>query len=302
MAGIVAGNVMSPTIRSHDITMPAKLRNLVQAAQKPEIKISLASRKKTYCTLDTIEGTVSITALVDTPFDVVDIEFIGTSRTYVERLTTAASFSGRSEAFHQFLKLRQPGLHRHYPEHGAFKAGQTYEFPFVFVVPQQLLPRMCQHKITNSFVRNAHMTLPPTFGDREQAKSANIPDDMAPEMASVRYGIFAKVSNVNVHDDETFRVSIASRTRRLRVIPAVDEQPPTAVGGEASDHIMRKEKVVKKGMLKGKIGSVVMELRSRNRYGSEHRTTPSAEPPPWRQSCFASTLRTRALHLQNSAA
>ena len=102
--------------------MPSKLRSLVQA-QKPEIKIAFQSTKKTYTTLDCIEGMVTVTAPVDIRFDDIDVEFVGTSRTYVERLTTAAAASGRSEAFHQFLKLSQPGMHHYYPENDVLKAG-----------------------------------------------------------------------------------------------------------------------------------------------------------------------------------
>ena len=201
--------------------MPSKLRNMMLLAQRPDIKIHLASRKKVYSTLDTIEGTVTITPTSDTPFDAVDIEFLGTSRTYVERLTTAAAVSGRSEAFHQFLKLSQPDLDEHYPEERVLKAGQAYDFPFVFAVPQQLLLRVCSHKVQNPAVRDAHLQLPPTFGDREQAKSCDVPDDMAPEMAGVRYGIFVRLSKVKTLEEDTCRISLASKARRVRILSLI---------------------------------------------------------------------------------
>lgn len=261
--------------------MPAKLRHLVQA-QKPDIKINLASGKRTYTTLDKIEGTISITAPVDTHFDAVDIEFIGTCRTYVERLTTAAAVSGRSEAFHQFLKLTQPGLQQHYPGNSILKAGQTYDFAFVFVVPQQLLPRICQHKIHNPAVRDAHLQLPPSLGDKDPKNKLDALDDMAPDMATVRYGVFARVSKVKTHDDEIFRVSLTSKARKLRIIPATDEQPPVNVDGADNEYVMRKEKTIRKGMLKGKLGTLVMEaaqpqsLRLRSESNAECRTTTMA--------------------------
>ncbi|KAK0354667.1 hypothetical protein LTR91_011557 [Friedmanniomyces endolithicus] len=263
------------------LAMPARLRSLVMA-QKPEIKITLASRKKVFTTLDTIAGTVTITAPEDTPFDNLDIEFLGTSRTYVERITTAAAAAGRSEAFHQFLKLVQPGLQEHYPVDGILKAGQAYDFAFIFVVPQQLLPRICQHKTHNPAIRDAHLSLPPTFGDREQSKACDIADDMAPEMASVRYGIFARLWKNKLHDDEMCRFSLVSKARRLRIVPALEEAPPLAVGGEESEYTMRKVKTVRKGVLKGKLGSLVMEaaqpqaLRLRSSNESECRTTTMA--------------------------
>ena len=59
------------------LNMPARLRSLVQA-QKPEIRINFVTKKKTYTTLDRIEGTIAVTAPIDTPFDTLDIEFVGT--------------------------------------------------------------------------------------------------------------------------------------------------------------------------------------------------------------------------------
>ncbi|KAK5689104.1 hypothetical protein LTR17_026520 [Elasticomyces elasticus] len=219
--------------------MPSKLQSLM-LAQKPDIKINLASRKKVFSTLDTIEGAVTITAPKDIQFESIEIEFLGTSRTFVDRFTPVASVSGRSEATHQFLKLVQPGLQEYCPANGILKAGKSYYFPFLFVVPQRLLSHVCQHKIHNPTIRDAHLQLPPTFGDREQAKTCDVPDDMAPEMAMVRF-------------------SLGSRARRLRIVPAVQEQPPLDAAGAKSEYIMRREKTIRKGMLKGKLGSLVME-------------------------------------------
>ena len=258
--------------------MPARLRNLVQT-QKLDIKINLHSRKKTYTTSDKIDGVVSVTALADTAFDAVEVEFVGTARTYVERLTTAAAVSGRAEAFHQFLKLTQPGLQQLYPEDRILRAGQTYDFPFIFVIPQQLLPRVCQHKVHNPAVRDAHLLLPPTFGDDKDI--VDEADDMAPDMASIRYGVFAQVSRVKTSGDDTYKISLASKARKVRVVPAVDEQPPLAVGGDdaESEYVMRKEKTIRKSVLKGKLGTLVMEaaqpqsLRLRAPGQPESRTT-----------------------------
>ncbi|KAF2770205.1 hypothetical protein EJ03DRAFT_76511 [Teratosphaeria nubilosa] len=239
--------------------MPSKLRKLV-APQKINIKINLASRQKTWTTKDRIEGSVSITPPTDTRFDEIEIEFVGTSRTYVERLTTAAAVSGRSQAFHQFLKLQQPGLPGQYPEDGILKAAQTYDFSFVFVIPQQLLPRVCRHKIASEAVREAHLCLPPTLGDKDVANTKNALDDMAPDMVSVRYGIFCSISRVKTHDDnEPSKITLASKARKLRVIPAISELPPLDVGGEGSEYVLRREKNIRKGMLKGKLGVLSME-------------------------------------------
>ena len=274
---------MSPTtssvgLRDSGFIMPLKIRSLVQA-QKPEIKITLQSNKKTHTTLDRIEGVVSVTAPIDTNFDAIDIEFVGTSRTYVERLTTAAAASGRSEAFHQFLKLTQPGLQQLYPEDLVLKAGQTYEFPFIFAVPQQLLMRVCQHTVSSDAVREAHYHLPPTFGDKDLSSRQKIRDDMAPDMASIRYGVFVKITEVKTRGEDIWRTSVASKARRIRVVPVASEQPPLDVHQEDGEYIMRKEKTVRKGMLKGKLGTLVMEaqqpqsLQMRSYHNPDSQTT-----------------------------
>lgn len=248
----------TPTL-AEAMNMSSRLRSLVQAP-KPDISFQLSSRKKTYTTLDRIEGVVTVVAPVDTNFDSVEIEFIGTSRTFVERMTSAAAASGRSEAFHQFLKLSQPGLHELYPEDLVLRAGQPYRFPFVFAIPEQLLPRICSHKVKNEAVRQAHLRLPPTFGDRDLgARSADNLDDIAPDMASIRYGIFAKVTELRVHKENVWRSTIASKARRVRVIPAVEEQPPLDVHEDEGEYLMRRERAIRKSLFKGKTGTLVME-------------------------------------------
>ena len=262
------------------ITMPGKLRNLYQS-QKPEITISIHDRKEAYTTLDKIEGVVSITTVQDLSFDDIEIEFVGSSRTYVERLTTAAAVSGRSEAFHQFLKLQQPRLHNAYPRDRILKANQKYEFPFVFVIPAQLLPRICQHPVLSPTLRDVHLQLPPSFGDKESALGARAVDDMVPDMASIRYGIFARLTKNKIDRDEVIRATIVAKAKRLRVMPAVNEQPPLDIYDQNSEFIPRKERTVRKGVLKGKLGTLVVEtsqppsmrLQARNSQSSDTTST-----------------------------
>lgn len=254
--------------------MQSKLRNLYQA-QKPDISIVLNNKRTTYTTLDKLEGVVNITAPTDTSFDDVEIEFVGTSRTYVERLTTAAAISGRSEAFHQFLKLQQPRMQQHYPENKILEAGKTYSFPFLFVVPQQLLPRVCQHRVVSPSLRDQHLQVPPSFGDRDGALKKDALDDMVPDMASIRYGVFARVSKMKPAESGTTRTTIISKARRLRIVPASDEQPPLDVSSDDAEYTMRKERTIRKGVLKGKQGTLVMQasqppsMRLRARSDSE---------------------------------
>jgi len=233
--------------------------------KRPEIKIHLNSQRKVYSTLDKIDGIAEVTTPVDTPFSEITIEFVGTSRTYVERMSTAAAMSGKSEAYHNFLRLEQPNLERLYPLDKILKAGQTYRLPFVFVVPQQMLLRSCNHKTVHDNVRDGHLLLPPTFGDRELASKEGTLDDMAPEMASVRYGVFVKIQKlVSDGEQQPKRYQIASKARRLRIVPAVEELPPLDVEDDQgdrqkTDYYTRREKKLKKGILKSKLGTLLME-------------------------------------------
>jgi hypothetical protein len=251
---------------AHMPSMPnmPKLRNPLHST-KPEITIHLNSRRKIYSTMDKIEGTVTIKPIVDTEFDDVEIDFIGTSRTFVERYTTAAAISGRSEAYHNFLRLSQPGLDKLYEEDRAertLKAGKTYEYEFLFKVPYRLIERICKHKVNNMSVKEAHYQLPPSLGDQELSSRDGTLDDMAPEMASVRYGIFVRVVKMEGPDEKSTHV--AAKARRIRVVPAVEEAPPLDVKGMLEDDIkteycVRKEKKLKKGLILGNLGTLVME-------------------------------------------
>lgn len=257
---------MSDPLRSgSDAGNMQRLRSLYHG-QKPDIKIVLHNKQKSFTTHEKLEGVVSIVSPCDISFDDIDVEFVGTSRTYVERLTTAAAISGRSEAFHQFLKLQQPGLPELYPEGRVLVAGHKYDFPFVFVIPDQLLPRICQHRVVSDTVRNAHLNLPPSLGcgsagDREEgdAEDKAMHDDMCPEMASIRYGVFAKVSRNKEQGGEIVRTTIESKAKRVRVMPARGEEPPLDTEGKESEYTMRRERMIRKGVLKGKLGTLVME-------------------------------------------
>lgn len=264
-------------------SIPNILGGASTTKKKPEIKIHLNSQRKVYSTLDKIDGCAEITAPVDTPFGELSIEFIGTTRTFVDRMSTAAAVSAKSEAYHNFLRLEQPGLERAYPRDKILKAGETYRFHFVFAVPQQMLLRSCNHKTVHDNVRDAHLLLPPTFGDRELAGKDGTLDDMAPEMASVRYGVFVKLYKLVDDGDKVKRYPLSTKARRMRIVPAVEELPPLDVGDNQddrsrSDYYTRREKKLKKGILKSKLGTLVMEAEQPK---SLHLNAPdSVEKPP----------------------
>ncbi|KAF2681140.1 hypothetical protein K458DRAFT_372635 [Lentithecium fluviatile CBS 122367] len=229
---------------------------------QPTIEIALdesrhgtqGSYVTSYSTMDTIEGTVAITAPHDTRFEDIQIAFTGTSQVYVDRLTTTPSMSGRTEAQHRFLTLKQPVDDADLPLPRILMAGKKYTFPFYFTVPSQLLPRACSHTVASDYVRETHLMLPPSLGDAELSGFGGVLlDDMAPDMSKVIYAI--KVRITQFHEGEGKMSIVAEKMRKVRVKPAFEEQPPLNVDGNP-EYRLRQEKAIRKGLFKGKMGTL----------------------------------------------
>ncbi|GAB7351674.1 hypothetical protein MBLNU459_g2271t1 [Dothideomycetes sp. NU459] len=230
--------------------MSSKLRALALGS-KPHIDIVLDAPKRAYSTLDQIAGKVEITAPVNTRFEDVEIQLNGTSSTLIERLYATPAMSSGTSAKHQFLKLAQPMPESAYPQPRVFEAGRTYDFPFIFVVPRHLLPRICNHGVAHDSVRDCHVQLLPSLGGDSTI------DDIAPEMANVRYQITARVLAASEYSSE--QQNLAHKAKTVRILPAFDEQPPVNIEDPESEFIMRREKTIKKGLFKGKLGSLIAE-------------------------------------------
>ena len=235
-----------------------------RGSKRPSIEITLTDGQQdafvpSYSSLDEINGEVAVTAPVDTKFDQIYITFEGIAKTYVEKIATSSPTNGRTEAFQCFLRLVQPMDETSLPETGVAEAGKTYRLPFNFVVPERLLPQACDHLRDNETVQDAHLHLPPSLGDPlTAALGKTLMDDMSPDMAIVSYAI--KVRMTNGRGCTGKLAMIAEESKKVRVVPAVDEQPPLSVqGGFQDDYKLRKEKDIRKGIFKGKLGRLVME-------------------------------------------
>lgn len=233
---------------------------------KPKVNISIILNDQqhafvpSYTSLDEISGKVSITAQSDTIFDQVYITFEGSARTSVERVAPTPPTSGRAEAFQSFLRLVQPMDDAAFPDPRVLQEGRTYSFPFMFKVPEQLLPQACTHQRENDAVLEEHLTLPPSLGDPMLASEDGklLLDDMAPDMGVITYAL--KVRVTKGRGPRGKHMVFAEGSRKLRVVPARPERPPLSVReGQADDYRLRKEKDIRKGMLKGKLGRLIME-------------------------------------------
>ncbi|ORY16527.1 hypothetical protein BCR34DRAFT_597542 [Clohesyomyces aquaticus] len=241
-----------------------KVRNIAHYGQ-PQIDIHLDGSHgphgryiTSFSTMDTITGTVSVTAPHDMRFEDIEIAFTGTAQVFVDRLTTSPSVSGRTEATHRFLALKQPITEADLPQPRTLAAGKKYVFPFTFTVPSQLLPRSCAHAVASDHVRETHLMLPPSLGDPSLAgHSGALLDDFAPEMSKIVYGI--KVRVTQVHEADGKLSLLAEKLRKVRVKPAFEEQPPLNVDPADPEYKVRREKAIKKGLFKGKLGTITAQ-------------------------------------------
>ncbi|KAE8823329.1 hypothetical protein HRS9139_09738 [Pyrenophora teres f. teres] len=206
-----------------------------------------------YSSMDTLNGTVTITAPHDACFEDIDIAFTGTSQVYVDTMTTTPTMTGRTEAKHRFLTLRQPINESSFPTPRIFEAGKAYKFPFTFTIPSQLLPKACLHNVISDQVREQHLLLPPSIGDPDLAGfGSTLLDDLAPEMSRITYAIQVKIAHI--HRGEGLIV-LADKTKKVRVKPSYPEQPPLTIDHN-EDYRPRQEKTVKKGLFQGKLGTL----------------------------------------------
>ncbi|KAE8138145.1 hypothetical protein BDV38DRAFT_245587 [Aspergillus pseudotamarii] len=229
------------------------LESLTQSRPKVDIELTRETEGlvSSYTTKDRIEGTVVITVDRDTRFDDVEITFEGTSRTSVERV----AMPGRTGAYQTFLRLRQPIEDSAYPMPRVLEAGRTYKFPFTFVVPDRLLPHVCSHAKTNAHVERSHTLLPPSLGDPMLANDGkSLLNDLAPDMCRISYLIRVSVQR---KPENAPSKALASVGKKVRIIPAVDEEPPLNIADDDS-YCIRKEKDVKRGFMRGKLGRLVV--------------------------------------------
>ena len=231
---------------------------------KPTVVITLHDDQQeafvpSYTSLDQIKGDATITAKYDTSYDEIYVTFEGTTKTFVEKVATTSPANGRTEAFQVFLRLIQPMERNALPQSRILRAGQTYKFPFTFVVPEKLLPQSCTHSRTRENLQDVHLDLPPSLGDPMTASvGKTLLDDMAPEMSVISYAIKVRVTGGKGKSGK--QVIAVENSKKLRIVPAVDERKPISVyGGLKDDYRLRKEKEIKKGLFRGKLGRLTME-------------------------------------------
>ncbi|EEA25257.1 hypothetical protein EYB25_002526 [Talaromyces marneffei] len=234
--------------------------------RNPRLKVDIAlngqvkGRVPAYTTYDKIEGEVQIQAERDTEFDHVQITFDGISKTIIQRQSPVGHVANNLNAFHPFLKLRQPIDPNTYPEPRKFKPLETYIFPFTFVVPENLLLHACSHYTENPHLKEAHTQLPPSLGDAMLSDDGKtMINDMAPMMSEIAYKIKVSVMKKVLPADPKPFYALSSIAKKVRIIPATIEQPPLEIGCKNTNgYRVRREKDVRKALLGGKTGRLVV--------------------------------------------
>jgi hypothetical protein len=165
--------------------------------------------------------------------------------------------TGRTEANHRFLALRQPLSDADFPSPRIFEAGRVYKFPFAFTIPAQLLPKSCTHPVVSDQVRDTHLLLPPSLGDPDLAGFGNtLLDDLAPDMSKIVYGIKVRIAHQRLPDGAMS--ILAERTKKVRVKPAFEEQAPLNIDGN-DEYRPKQSKRMKKGLFKGRLGTLTAQ-------------------------------------------
>ncbi|OJJ30099.1 hypothetical protein ASPWEDRAFT_120444 [Aspergillus wentii DTO 134E9] len=222
--------------------------NQITRKSRSEIVIDISNTNSKclpcFTTADQIEGTVTITPDHDISFDEVRISFQGSSKASVESESPIRTVRSTQ---HTFLSLHQPIEETAYPKARVFKSGHVYRFPFIFVIPEYLLPQACSHTKDSLHVENAHLSLPSTIGDSIVGADGKRLDDMCPDTCQIAYYIRASIMGRSLAHNASTTV-LSSVTTKIRIMPAVDEEPPW------EDPWIRKEQDVRKGLMRGKLG------------------------------------------------
>ncbi|KAE8137652.1 hypothetical protein BDV38DRAFT_282899 [Aspergillus pseudotamarii] len=224
--------------------------------RRPRISIDLSGKKEgsvsSYTTSDKIEGTATIIADRDTPFDHIKITFEGTTRVYIER--PASVPRGRYlAAWNTFLRLQHQPDTSLQPNERVFRKGQPVTIPFTFTIPDRLPLQSCEHPVDHGYVHQRHTRLPPTLEDTKAASSSKSTiDNLNPRMCRIEYFVKVAIQRHSVVEP------LAARIRKVHLVPVYDEELPLVVCVDKRDYCWRKEVELRRGMLRDRMGRLQM--------------------------------------------
>ncbi|ELR02392.1 hypothetical protein VC83_02542 [Pseudogymnoascus destructans] len=265
---------------------PASLRNIeVILSADPPSPTPTPNPIHSYTTYDDIRGHILLTTSIPQSFSSVEISLLGTIRTtHPDHIAPIIAAAGTQ---HVFLKLTMPLPPSAYLDNDGSEThhlapGQPLKIPFHFVVPARLLPVACTHDLESPAIHDAHLQPPPSLGNSLLPR-----DDLTPEMASVTYGIHAKIMSVPP-SASSYPQTLASTLRKIHVVPTSPEAPPLSAGKDSSRYVLSKTKSLRRGVFKGKLGTLTLTTTQPRAF--------SLPPPPMNHTApTPSTLATLTL-------
>ncbi|KAI9682932.1 MAG: hypothetical protein M1829_006368 [Trizodia sp. TS-e1964] len=229
--------------------------SLENGEQQPAQSTRSTSYMATYTTNDVIRGSVTIRGV---GFDNLKITLEGTASTSIERMgPTPVSPRPRLTAKQTFLRVLQPIDPSLFPT-GTEAKPQTYSYPFEFTVPAALLPQACSHPSIQDSIREPHLLLPPSMGDRAVAgTSRSTFSDLSPTIARISYAIHARASTHRPSDNKV--VTVSETLQKVRILPGREEQPPLAVEDTGDEYTFRRDRLIRTHWLGAKRGRLVVQ-------------------------------------------
>ncbi|CAI7663342.1 unnamed protein product [Penicillium pancosmium] len=151
-----------------------------------------------------------------------------------------------------FLRVDFP-VEEYLPE-AIFEPKEIYRIPFSFVVPSHIPVQMCYHTCANCQVHEEHLQLPPSLGKISQYFDNT--HDMTPSEAEIKYSInFSVVEKMlNAEWPKALKETIYP----IYIFPRRSEMPPLLLAPESRYYRTRVEKILKKGILRSEVGTMVL--------------------------------------------
>ena len=150
---------------------------------------------------------------------------------------------------HKFLNLRQPLSGSKYPNPQVLQPGHHYEYPFLFVISQRLLPQACTHDTVSSSVKQTHLQPPPSL------------EDMAPGDFRISYAVRVVLSKITCKGTTKTLINLA---KNVRIFP-VTEHPQCLNSIMSNSNIYtRSEQNIKHGFERRTMGRMVVEASPAN--------------------------------------
>lgn len=183
--------------------------------------------------------------------------------------------SQHREGERQFLSLRAQLDENLLPVSRVFEPGRKYTFPFSLTVPDRV-SQSCLHPMMTGHVRQSHQMLPPSLEPLHISSSGDTFDyDVAPSGCKISYCVRAAIIRTGGKADKAAK-SIANTAKNIRIIPIMEEQPPTIISSHGKEYCDQQTTPVTTGLLHGKkLGHLTVataqpspiQLQSRNRTG-----------------------------------